>query len=73
MESILENLSAEIQRMAATADETVRRRTIDKLREMQYSLEPPEETMQRLIYTVCFQVSLVPRCLIAILAGKTCS
>ena len=53
MEAILETAEAEIHRIAGTVDEPVRRRIIDKLRELSYTLEPPEETMQRLIYSVC--------------------
>lgn len=54
MDAALKATEAEVKELVGTSDEALRRRTIDKLRELQYALEPPEETMQRLIYTVSF-------------------
>ncbi|KAF2878030.1 O-methyltransferase-domain-containing protein [Massariosphaeria phaeospora] len=42
--------------MAGTADEQTRRRTIDALRDLQYALEPPEETMQRLLVSLDLKI-----------------
>ena len=50
MDPNTDKLLAELQRVTSTADERCKRRTIDKLRQLQYSLESPEETMQRLMY-----------------------
>lgn len=55
MDSSIDKLLTELQRIASTANERVKRRTIDKLREIQYALESPEETMQRLMYGVCWK------------------
>ncbi|KAF2643629.1 hypothetical protein P280DRAFT_516022 [Massarina eburnea CBS 473.64] len=51
MDAILENVTEEVHKLVGTADEALRQRTIDKLRDLQYALETPEHTMQRLIYT----------------------
>ena len=52
MDGIHANAAAEVQKLAGTMDEPTRRRTIDVLRGMQYTLEPPEETVQRLLCLV---------------------
>jgi demethylsterigmatocystin 6-O-methyltransferase len=52
MDAILKLAAEEVQKVAQNIDEGLRRRTIDKLRELQYALETPEETMQRLMYAV---------------------
>lgn len=52
MEAILEKAKAEVERIGGDIDEKTRRRTIDGLRDLQLFLETPEETMQRLIYSV---------------------
>ncbi|KAF1950753.1 o-methyltransferas-like protein [Byssothecium circinans] len=51
MDALLESVTAEVQKVVGTADEALRQRTMNKLRDLQYSLETPEHTMQRLIYT----------------------
>ena len=55
MDAILKSATEEVQKVAQNIDEGLRRRTIDKLRELQYALETPEETMQRLMYAVGIQ------------------
>ncbi|PVH93845.1 o-methyltransferas-like protein [Periconia macrospinosa] len=50
MDAALNTITEEVHKLAKTDDEFLRRRTIDKLRDLQYALETPEETMQRLIY-----------------------
>lgn len=53
MEGILNKVSSEIEHIGEVADEKARRKLIDQLRDMQYALETPEDTMQRLIHQVC--------------------
>ncbi|QSZ29277.1 hypothetical protein DSL72_003789 [Monilinia vaccinii-corymbosi] len=43
-------LAKEIQNAAATADEPRRKQLLDSLRDLQYSIEKPEDTMQRVIH-----------------------
>ncbi|KAF1951646.1 hypothetical protein CC80DRAFT_597116 [Byssothecium circinans] len=50
MDAILDTATEEVHRVAQTIDDGLRRRTIDKLRSLQYPLETPKETKQRLIY-----------------------
>jgi hypothetical protein len=52
MDHLLELVSSEAAKMTGTAHEALRRKTIDTLRDLQYMLEPPEETTQRLLYMV---------------------
>ncbi|KAF1966704.1 o-methyltransferas-like protein [Bimuria novae-zelandiae CBS 107.79] len=49
MDHILTLATEEVKKIAATADEPLRRKMIDTLRDLLYMLETPEETMQRLI------------------------
>ncbi|TGO15597.1 hypothetical protein BTUL_0038g00270 [Botrytis tulipae] len=49
MEAI-KTLAKEIQNAAATADEAGRKELLDSLRDLQYSIEKPEDTMQRVIH-----------------------
>ncbi|PQE23753.1 hypothetical protein CJF30_00008740 [Rutstroemia sp. NJR-2017a BBW] len=49
METI-QQLKAEIQKSAATADEAGRKEIMNALRDLQYSVEKPEDTMQRVIH-----------------------
>ena len=59
MDAILKSATEEVQKVAQNIDEGLRRRTIDKLRELQYALETPEETMQRLMYAVGIQSQVI--------------
>ena len=59
MDELLKKVAQEVEKAAGSADEQARRKTIDALRDLQYALETPEETMQRLLYTVnhfCFLI-----------------
>ncbi|TGO38262.1 hypothetical protein BHYA_0078g00140 [Botrytis hyacinthi] len=49
MEAI-KTLAKEIQNSAATADEAGRKELLDPLRDLQYSIEKPEDTIQRVIH-----------------------
>jgi hypothetical protein len=51
MEAI-QKLTTEIQNSAATADEAGRKEIMNALRDLQYSIEKPEDTMQRVIHLV---------------------
>ena len=48
----LNSFTAQIKSAAATANEAERKRILDSLRELQYSIEKPEDTMQRVIHLV---------------------
>ena len=48
MESIIED----VKRLASNSDENGRKKLIDSLRELSYSIETPDDTLQRLMYTV---------------------
>ena len=52
MDTVLSKASIEVQKLTGTVDEPLRRKTIDGLRDLQFALETPEETMLRLIYSV---------------------
>ena len=43
---------SQAQSLANTADETGRKRILDTLRDVQYSLETPYDTLQRLFFLV---------------------
>jgi demethylsterigmatocystin 6-O-methyltransferase len=45
-------LAAQVKADAATADEAGRKKLMNSLRDLQYSLEKPEDTMQRVIHLV---------------------
>ena len=44
----MEALTAHVQALAGTADDAGRQEIMDTLRDLQYSLEAPYDTMQRL-------------------------
>ena len=48
----MERIAEEVKRLATDSDEASRKRLIDDLREISYSIETPDDTMQRLMYTV---------------------
>jgi demethylsterigmatocystin 6-O-methyltransferase len=56
MEAIAK-LAAEIQQSAAAADEAGRKEILNALRDLQYSIEKPEDTMQRVIHLVSYHYS----------------
>ncbi|KAF4633855.1 hypothetical protein G7Y89_g4256 [Cudoniella acicularis] len=46
----LNSLASEVTKAAAAADEAGRKQILDSLRDLQYSIETPEDTMQRVIH-----------------------
>lgn len=50
----MENLITRIQQEAASATYVGRKKLLDTLRDLQYSIEAPEDTMQRVMHLVCF-------------------
>lgn len=52
--TIMESLITKIQQEAASASYIDRKKLLDSLRDLQYSIKPPEDTMQRLLHLVCF-------------------
>lgn len=49
----LTTIADSIKAAAASADEAGRKDILDSLRDLQYSIERPEDTMQRVIHLVC--------------------
>ena len=47
-------LITKIQQEAASASYVGRKKILDTLRDLQYSIEAPEDTMQRVMHLVCF-------------------
>lgn len=50
--SFITSIAGKVKSTFKDADEEGKRRITDALRDIQYSVEPPEETMQRIIYQV---------------------
>lgn len=50
----MESLIIKIQQEAASANYVERKKLLDTLRDLQYSIEAPEDAMQRVIHMVCF-------------------
>ena len=50
----MESLITKIQQEAASATYVGRKKLLDTLRDLQYSIEAPEDTMQRVMHLVCF-------------------
>lgn len=48
----MDALITQVKQLAENAGETTREKLIDQLRELTYSLESGDDTMQRLIYRV---------------------
>lgn len=49
----MESLIAQVQQEAASAGYAERKKLLDTLRDLQYSIEAPEDAMQRVIHMVC--------------------
>ena len=47
-------LITKIQQEAASASYVGRKKLLDSLRDLQYSIEAPEDTLQRVMHLVCF-------------------
>lgn len=43
----MDAITAQIQNLAANADEAARKKLLDTLRNLQYSIETPHDTLQR--------------------------
>jgi demethylsterigmatocystin 6-O-methyltransferase len=56
--NMMEYFTAEVRTMAATADDAGRRKILDSVRELQYSLETPHDTLNRVIYYVSMPLVL---------------
>ena len=50
----MESLITKIQQEAASATYVKRKKLLDTLRDLQYSIEIPEDTLQRVMHLVCF-------------------
>ena len=50
----MESLIAKVRQEAAAATYVERKKLLDTLRDLQYSIEAPEDAMQRVIHLVCF-------------------
>ena len=50
----METLVTKIQQEAASASYVGRKEILNKLRDLQYSIEAPEDAMQRVNHLVCF-------------------
>lgn len=48
----MDKVAAEVREIASTANDAERRKLLDDLRELQYSLESPHDTLNRIIYYV---------------------
>jgi demethylsterigmatocystin 6-O-methyltransferase len=48
----MDALIAQVQSIAKTADEAGRKKLLDSLRDLSYSLETPSDTSQRVMYQV---------------------
>lgn len=58
--SFITSIADKVKDAFSKGSEEQRRHITDALREIQFSVEPPEETMQRLIYQV--RLALAPGC-----------
>lgn len=50
--AIMEDVINSVKHLASNADEAGRKKIIDGLRELSYSIETPDDTVQRLMYMV---------------------
>jgi hypothetical protein len=48
----MDQLVAEVKRLAVNADEQARRQIMDSLHNVAYSIETPQDTIQRIMYSV---------------------
>lgn len=53
MEAIVES----VKKMAAMADDAARKNIYDGLRELLFSIESPQEAVQRLMYSVSYETA----------------
>ena len=50
----METAIEQIRSLSSNGTEATRKEIIDQLRELSYSLETQDDTLQRIMYTVCF-------------------
>lgn len=48
----METITTQVKNLASTANEAARKKMIDQLRDLSYSLESPDDTLQRIMYLV---------------------
>lgn len=49
----MERFANQVRLLAQDADDATRKKILDDLRDLAYSLETPQDTMQRISYMVC--------------------
>lgn len=69
MEAVID----QVKRMASNANEVERKKIIDGLRDLSYSLETPDDTLQRVIYLVSVIESLADDCILRTMRGPVAS
>ena len=69
MEAVID----QAKRVASNADEVERKKIIDGLRDLSYSLEAPDDTMQRVMYLVSVIESLRDDCILRTMRGPVAS
>lgn len=55
----MEEVVDQVRSLAGSVDEAGRSRILDQLRELAYSLELPDETMNRIMFLVSFFITFV--------------
>lgn len=55
----MEAVIKQVRDFTSSADEAGRSRILDQLRELSYSLESPDETMNRIMFLVRFSIAFV--------------
>ena len=69
MEAVID----QAKRVASNVNEVERKKLIDGLRDLSYSLEAPDDTMQRVMYLVSVIESLRDDCILRIMRGPVAS
>ena len=69
MEAVID----QAKRVASNANEAERRKIIDGLRDLSYSLETPDDTMQRVMYLVSAIEPLRDDCILRTMRGPVAS
>ncbi len=49
----MDSLVVQVKALAEGADEASRKKILDTLRDLTYSIESPEDTIQRIMFYVC--------------------
>lgn len=66
----MEAVVDQVKGLAGSADEAGRSEILDQLRELAYSLESPDETMNRIMFLVSLLITFIH--ISALLTMKTC-